>query len=55
MEDKLINNLTDEQLEDLALEVRREYHREWRRKNQDKVKEYRQSYWKKKALEMLKK
>ena len=46
--------LTDEQLEELALEARRKYHREWRRNNPDKVREYRRRHWRKKALEMLK-
>ena len=47
---KLIN----EQLEELAREKQREYLREWRKKNPDKVKEYNKRYWRKKALEMLK-
>ena len=49
-----MNNLTDKQLEELAKEKQREYQREWRKKNPDKVKEYNQRYWRKKALEMLK-
>ena len=47
---KLIN----EQLEELAREIQREYLREWRKRNPDKVKEYNERYWRKKALEMLK-
>ena len=47
---KLIN----EQLEELAREKQREYLREWRKRNPDKVKEYNKRYWRKKALEMLK-
>ncbi len=46
--------LTIEQLEELAREKQREYLREWRRNNPDKVKEYNKRYWRKKALEMLK-
>jgi len=46
--------LTDEQLEELAREKQREYLREWRKRNPDKVKEYNKRYWRKKALEMLK-
>lgn len=46
--------LTDEQLEELAREKQREYQRGWRRNNPDKVREYNQRYWRKKALEMLK-
>jgi len=49
-----MKKLTDEQLEELAREKQREYQREWRKKNPNKVKEYNQSYWRKKALEMLK-
>ncbi len=49
-----MKKLTDEQLEELALEARRKYYREWRRNNPDKVREYRKRYWRKKALEMLK-
>ena len=49
-----MKKLTDEQLEELAREKQREYQREWRMKNPDKVKEYNKRYWRKKALEMLK-
>ena len=49
-----MKKLTDEQLEELAREKQREYLREWRKKNPDKVREYNKRYWKKKALEMLK-
>ena len=52
--DNMDKKLTDEQLEELALEARRKYHREWRRNNPDKVREYRKRHWRKKALEMLK-
>jgi len=64
-----MNTLTEKQLEELAKEKRREYHRKWReenrerineyarkwrKKNPDKVKEYNQRYWENKALEELK-
>jgi hypothetical protein len=49
-----MNNLTDKEIQELAREKQREYLREWRRNNPDKVKEYNQRYWRKKALEMLK-
>lgn len=52
--DNMDKKLTDEQLEELAREKQREYQREWRKKNPNKVKEYNQRYWRKKALEMLK-
>lgn len=35
-----------------AKEARREYQREWRRKNPDKVKAAADRYWEKKAAEM---
>lgn len=46
--------LTDEQIQELAKELQREYMRLWRKKNRDKLKEYNERYWKKKALEMVK-
>jgi len=49
-----MNNLTDKEIQELAREKQREYLREWRKKNPDKVKEYNKRYWRKKALEMLK-
>ena len=49
-----MKKLTDEQVQELAKELQREYLREWRRNNPDKVGEYNQRYWRKKALEMLK-
>ncbi len=33
-----------------AAEIRRDYLREWRRKNPEKVKKYNQEYWNRKAL-----
>jgi len=49
-----MKKLTDEQLEELAREIQREYLREWRKKNPDKVKEYNQRYWRRRALRELK-
>ena len=49
-----MKKLTDEQLQELAKKIRREYQREWRKKNPDKVKEYNQSYWRRRALRELK-
>lgn len=46
--------LTDEQIQESAKELQREYMRLWRKKNRDKLKEYNERYWRKKALEMLK-
>lgn len=36
-------------LDEAALEARRAYQREWRRKNKDKVKAQQERYWKRKA------
>ena len=36
----------------VAAELRRKYHREWRKKNKDKVAEYNRNYWMKKAEEL---
>ena len=49
-----MKRFTDEQLEELAREIQREYLREWRKKNPDKVKEYNQRYWRRRALRELK-
>ena len=38
--------------ESVAAELRREYQREWRRKNKDKVAKYNREYWIKKAQEL---
>ena len=53
-EEDNMKKLTDEQLEELAREKQREYLREWRKKNPDKVKEYNQRYWRRRALRELK-
>lgn len=38
-------------MDEAALEARRAYQREWRRKNRDKVKAQNERYWAKKAAE----
>ena len=43
---------TDKQKEITADEVRRQYQREYRRRNKDKVKQWNQNYWNKKAKEL---
>lgn len=45
---------TDEELKELAREKNREYKRKWRTENKDKIREYNQRYWEKKALEAIK-
>ena len=39
----------EKQLNERALELRREYQREWRRKNKEKVRANNLSYWERKA------
>ena len=49
-----MKKLTDEQIQELAKELQREYLREWRRNNPDKVRKYNQSYWRRRAIRELK-
>jgi len=41
-------------LEELAAEARREYHRKWRAENKDKVKKNATNFWLRKAERLLK-
>lgn len=41
--------MSEKHLTEKALELRREYQREWRRKNKDKVKANNCRYWERKA------
>lgn len=41
--------MTEKKLQEKALELRREYQREWRRKNKDKVRANNRRYWERKA------
>lgn len=41
--------MSEMQLNEKALELRREYQREWRRKNKDKVRANNRRYWEQKA------
>lgn len=49
----MMENLREKQIEARAKEERRAYMREWRRKNKDRVKEYNERYWKKRAIEKM--
>lgn len=40
-------------IEEMAIEARRSYQREWRRKNPDKVRENNRRYWERKAQKMF--
>lgn len=41
--------MSEKQLNEKALELRREYQRKWRRKNKDKVRANNLRYWERKA------
>lgn len=41
--------MSEKRLEEKALELRRAYQREWRRKNKDKVRANNLRYWERKA------
>lgn len=43
----------DAKIELAAKQAARDYQNEWRKKNKEKVKEYRRRYWEKKAREKL--
>lgn len=43
-----------ENLTDAAREAMREYYREWRRNNKDKVHQYNENYWRRRAEKMQK-
>ena len=40
-------------IEEMAIEARREYFRQWRAENKDKVRKHNQNYWRKKAMEKI--
>ncbi len=37
--------------EEQIKQLKREYHKKWREKNKDKIKEYNERYWDKKLME----
>lgn len=45
--------MQDTKLQELAREVQRQYQREWRKKNPDKVRAKNQRYWERKARKLL--
>ena len=44
--------MDDKPIEKMAIEVRREYYRNWGKANKDKKREYYQRYWQRKAMKM---
>lgn len=45
--------MAKKKLDRAAAEARREYFREWRRKNSDKIKQYNDDYWRRQAEKKL--
>lgn len=48
------NTMTDKEVEELVKEEKREYARQWRKNNKDKVRETNKRYWEKRTLKKLK-
>lgn len=46
-------NISEEELTELARQKRNEYQRDWKRKNPEKVKQYKENYWKNQVLKDL--
>ena len=44
--------MNEQKLSSKAMEVKREYAKQWRAKNRDKVKEANRKYWERKAQQM---
>jgi len=42
-------------MDELAVKARREYQREWRRKNKDKVKQHQKDFWLRQAKKLAEK
>ena len=43
--------MTEQNIEAIAMQKRRDYQNEWRRKHKEKVREYNKKYWLKRASE----
>lgn len=54
-QDKGVRIITEKEIEDEALKIKREYKREWQRKNREKVKGYQDDYYRRQALARMKK
>ena len=46
--------MDEKAMEAVVAEARREYFREWRRKNPDRIRAINKRYWEKQALKMMK-
>jgi uncharacterized short protein YbdD (DUF466 family) len=49
-----VNSMDDKKLEAVAQEEKREYFRQWRKNNPDRVKKHNENYWRKRAEKRLK-
>ena len=47
--------MTEIEMKQAIAEERRQYHKQWRDKNKDKIRKYNENYWKKKAIERTEK
>lgn len=45
-----MNNISENELKELARIKKNEYQRSWNSKNKDKVKQYKEDYWKREVL-----
>jgi hypothetical protein len=54
-QDKSVRIITQKEIDDEALKIKREYKREWQRKNREKVKQYQDDYYRRQALARMKK
>jgi uncharacterized short protein YbdD (DUF466 family) len=48
-----VNSMVNKKLEAVAQEEKREYFRQWRKNNPDKVKKHNENYWRKRAEKRL--
>lgn len=45
--------MTDNKMNELILEEKRQYHKKWRDAHKDKIKQYNKNYWQKKVLQRV--
>ena len=48
-----MTELTEQEIKEAVRKVQREYKREWRAKNKDKIKAANERYWRKKTMQRL--
>lgn len=45
--------MDEQRIEELAQRERKEYYKQWRANNRDKIKKHRENYWRKRALQRM--